>query len=165
MPMTAKAAQLYSVHKRKADRLWKLYEGEMNNLFAKGMPPTHFFRVGNLAANHTIAAHAIHNCPASWETSETDRKLAEIKAYLGQPLYDEWLEAGAAKNFESYVADEFEKLFPTTINVTRPKETLGDGIVYLDPEMNIDPRTFRERLHDEAGADLQRMNSELRGGL
>src|SRR5688572_28256560 len=42
------------------------------------------------------------------------RKCLEIQAYLGEPLYCEWCEAGPDNNadFEQYVADEYAKLFP-----------------------------------------------------
>lgn len=154
MPMTEKAAQLYSTHQRKADRLWRLWDTMIEHL-KKGALPKHYFRVANLAAEHERAKTRIRNCPDSWEKSETDRKLAEIKAYLGSPLYDEWLEAGAAEDFEQYVADEFEKINSGAYATIRGSWD----------KFTPDPRTLRERLHDEAGADLQRMNSELRGGL
>lgn len=165
MTMTEKAAQLYSMHLRKIERLW--------DVFLNANPYVNQDHLIQLAKAHTTAAHIIYNCPDSWEKSETDRKLAEIKSYLGQPLYDEWLEAGAAENFEQYVANEYIKTF-----VAKSKECAEDlfrqaenlmveqvkNIELIRQEEQLDPRTPTERAHDEAGADLERMNGELRHG-
>jgi hypothetical protein len=89
------------------------------------------------------------------------RKCLEIQAYLGEPLYCEWCEAGPDDNaaFEQYVNDEFAKLFPTTINVTHPEKTPANGLIILD-----DPRTVGQREDAERDADWQRQTSELRDG-
>lgn len=153
MPMTTEAAQLHTMHTRKSARLFmRLDEMSMNlNTYDKQRLFRHCVKLCN---KHIEAARAIYNCPESWERSETDRKLAEIKAYLGQPLYDEWLEAGAAENFEKYVADEYEKI------TTGAYATIRGSWDKFMP----DPRSRSERLHDEAGEDLQRMNTDQRNG-
>lgn len=181
MPMTTEAALLHTKHQRKEAAFWR----RADNCLERGYRPytRRYERLCYLATMHGNAAHAIYNCPASWEQSETDRKLAEIKAHLGQPLYDEWLKAGAAENFEQYVAEEYVKLFPVTCwacgnNGKVLAETEEEGTVIswennpclacfsvADTSLFGDPHSLHERLHDEAGADLQRMNTELRGGL
>lgn len=160
MPMTEKAAQLYSMHKRKANKLRKKIS---EHVFSG----TKIRPIDRLAFAHEEAAHAIYSCPDSWEKSETDRKLTEIKAYLGSPLYDEWLGAGAAENFEQYVADEYDKLFPNAVHTAATESFSAtkqrESSAWVEYKY-IDPRSLRERLHDEAGADLQRMTTNLRNG-
>lgn len=102
MPMTTQAALLYRRHKDKAEKLY-------TNIAEEQVKRHHIDRVARLANHHQHAATAIYNCPTSWETSETDRKLIEIRAYLGQPLYDEWRAAADEEDFEQYVDAQYQK--------------------------------------------------------
>lgn len=171
MPMTTKAAQLHSMHKRKAERLWERAEQLSNR-------PTVADRLSRLyivelAEKHEHAANAIYNCPDSWESEDTMTKLQEISAYLGLPLYKEWLEARGDTDFAEYVNDEYAKICPVCGGTRKMDIVLESGekvdecdcprcVPLLERVAKM--LSISQREDAERDTDWQRQTQDLRNG-